>query len=607
MIRKEESPVVNHTQVQQPPVPPPAAPQQAAPAPQMVSQQQQGLLGSQQPGGGLATPSKSRQAAPTLSTLPESVIKQGHFVIKDGKKVLVLPQAALAAHQATLAPSPVTSNSSNNQSLLLQSLTSPSRQSTGLPSPTLNTTPLPPGPDGDKFELTEDYIQQTIKDALKGGNLTPELQEKLMSQLDGDVNIPESLTKQRSRNSSRRRGKGPKTIDPASGEPMDDEWQPMLRGKGGKGSDESSEDEDYKYRSPPAKVVKKLMPTGGGPTDDKKRLTVRNRLTSMLFKQKEQLKKDIAKKRAQLEKELNSEIAAEVSSLKQKAQLKLAQQGKRRREEGEQVPGQQLSPARKKRRSTGRSGDGLASSPSNDSDNSVPGIKRDKLYCICKQKYDATKFYVGCDICSNWFHGSCVNITPRMSKKMSEYVCDECRSAKENDEIYCLCRQPYDESQFYIGCERCSDWFHGRCVGILQAEAKDIDEYVCPKCDPHSKQNYPNLKKLNRADHELIRKTFKAIQNNRNSQPFKEPVNPNVNPKYYEIVKEPMDLQTIEGRVNYNQYNCLAEFIGDITRIFENCRYFNPQGTGVAKAAENLEIFLAQKIEGVREKVTLNK
>merc|ERR1719331_2656306 len=107
MIRKEESPVVNQTQVQeQPPVPPPP---QAAPAPQLVSQQQ-ALLG-QQPG--LATPSKPRQAAPTLSTLPESVIKQGHFVIKDGKKVLVLPQAALAAHQATLAPSP-TANSSNN-------------------------------------------------------------------------------------------------------------------------------------------------------------------------------------------------------------------------------------------------------------------------------------------------------------------------------------------------------------------------------------------------------------------------------------------------------------------------------------------------------------
>ena len=36
--------------------------------------------------------------------------------------------------------------------------------------------------------------------------------------------------------------------------------------------------------------------------------------TSMLFKQKEQLKKDIAKKRAQLEKELSGEIAAEVTN-----------------------------------------------------------------------------------------------------------------------------------------------------------------------------------------------------------------------------------------------------------------------------------------------------
>merc|ERR550534_2178977 len=100
-------------------------------------------------------------------------------------------------------------------------------------------------------------------------------------------------------------------------------------------------------------------------------------------------------------------------------------------------------------------------------------------------------------------------------------------------------------------------------VLVFCNQAENIEEYVCPRCEPSSRLNYPNLKKLNSKDHELIKKTFKAIQNNRNSQPFKEPVNPNVNPKYYEIVKEPMDLQTIEGRVNYNQYNCLAEFIGD--------------------------------------------
>ena len=29
-------------------------------------------------------------------------------------------------------------------------------------------------------------------------------------------------------------------------------------------------------------------------------------------------------------------------------------------------------------------------------------------------------------------------------------------------------------------------------MGILQAEADRIDEYLCPKCDPESKLNLPN-------------------------------------------------------------------------------------------------------------------
>ena len=57
------------------------------------------------------------------------------------------------------------------------------------------------------------------------------------------------------------------------------------------------------------------------------------------------------------------------------------------------------------------------------------------------------RFYVGCDVCSNWFHGSCVGITESMAKTMTEYTCDECRNARENSEIYCICQQPYDETQ----------------------------------------------------------------------------------------------------------------------------------------------------------------
>ncbi len=36
--------------------------------------------------------------------------------------------------------------------------------------------------------------------------------------------------------------------------------------------------------------------------------------------------------------------------------------------------------------------------------------------------------------------------------------------------------------RFYIGCDRCQDWFHGSCVGISKAEADELDTYVCPNC-----------------------------------------------------------------------------------------------------------------------------
>jgi len=138
-------------------------------------------------------------------------------------------------------------------------------------------------------------------------------------------------------------------------------------------------------------------------------------------------------------------------------------------------------------------------------------VKKDKLYCICKTRYDPKKFYVGCDVCNNWFHGSCVGITETMAKTMTEYQCDECRNARDNSEIYCICKQPYDETQFYIGCENCSDWFHGRCVGILQCEADRIEEYICPRCDPNSKLNVPNQKKLTAKDCEAIKRLVKQL------------------------------------------------------------------------------------------------
>ena len=50
---------------------------------------------------------------------------------------------------------------------------------------------------------------------------------------------------------------------------------------------------------------------------------------------------------------------------------------------------------------------------------------------------------------------------------------------------YCLCGRE-DDGQFMIQCDMCDDWFHGRCVNITAEDAKQIESFVCDRCDSGS-------------------------------------------------------------------------------------------------------------------------
>lgn len=67
------------------------------------------------------------------------------------------------------------------------------------------------------------------------------------------------------------------------------------------------------------------------------------------------------------------------------------------------------------------------------------------------------------------------------------------------------------------------------------------------------------------------------------------------------------DLQTIELRINKRSYRKLSEFIGDMTKMFDNCRYYNPRDSPFFKCAESLEAYFVQKIKCLREKLVENK
>uniref|UniRef100_A0AAY5F207 Bromodomain PHD finger transcription factor n=1 Tax=Electrophorus electricus TaxID=8005 RepID=A0AAY5F207_ELEEL len=337
-----------------------------------------------------------------------------------------------------------------------------------------------------------------------------------------------------------------------------------------------------------------------------------SKLSALLFKHKEQLKAEILKKRALLDKELQVEVQ-DLSKLrreKEKAQAAASQAAaaaaaasaqattltapaamvtsptsshKRKRDEDRDLP----SSKNKKKK--------MISTSSKDS-------KRDtKLYCVCKTPYDESKFYIGCDLCSNWYHGDCVGITEKEAKKMDDYICMECKRAQEggSEELYCICRTPYDESQFYIGCDRCQNWYHGRCVGILQSEATHIDEYVCPQCQS-TEEAMTVLTPLTDKDYEGLKRILRSLQAHKMAWPFLEPVDPNDAPDYYGVIKEPMDLSTIEQRIQKRYYNKLTEFVADMTKIFDNCRYYNPSDSPFYQCAEFLESFFVQKLKAFK-------
>lgn len=67
------------------------------------------------------------------------------------------------------------------------------------------------------------------------------------------------------------------------------------------------------------------------------------------------------------------------------------------------------------------------------------------------------------------------------------------------------------------------------------------------------------------------------------------------------------DLQTIELRINDRSYKKLSEFIGDMTKIFDNCRYYNPRESPFFKCAESLETYFVHKIKSLREKFSEGK
>lgn len=91
------------------------------------------------------------------------------------------------------------------------------------------------------------------------------------------------------------------------------------------------------------------------------------------------------------------------------------------------------------------------------------------------------------------------------------------------------------------------------------------------------------------------------MQNHGSSWPFTQPVNKDEVADYYEVIKEPMDLSTMEEKHEKDLYPTPEDFIRDARLIFDNCRKYNNETTPYAKSANKLEKFMWSQIKNIPE------
>lgn len=87
------------------------------------------------------------------------------------------------------------------------------------------------------------------------------------------------------------------------------------------------------------------------------------------------------------------------------------------------------------------------------------------------------------------------------------------------------------------------------------------------------------------------------LQNNNSAWPFLQPVNRDEVQDYYDFIKNPMDLSTVELKLENNKYDTFESFIKDVRLIFSNCRTYNNETTSYYKYANKLEKFFEKKVK----------
>ena len=97
----------------------------------------------------------------------------------------------------------------------------------------------------------------------------------------------------------------------------------------------------------------------------------------------------------------------------------------------------------------------------------------------------------------------------------------------------------------------------------------------------------------------LCKKSTQALIKNDKSYHFLVPVDPVALhiPDYFDIIKHPMDLGTLESKLRNNEYASVQSCVDDLQLIVDNARSFNGPDHAITHAAYGMIEYVYERLE----------
>jgi len=107
-----------------------------------------------------------------------------------------------------------------------------------------------------------------------------------------------------------------------------------------------------------------------------------------------------------------------------------------------------------------------------------------------------------------------------------------------------------------------------------------------------------SLSQITEEDYKIIKEIIELIKRDPKSQQFQNPVNTEEYPEYLRIINyNPMDLSTIEKKLEEKEYSLVQDIINDIKLIWYNCRIYNYENSEIYQYSNYLEKLSDKELE----------